>query len=48
MEQIGTFKIFSSEEVIDKHFGKIGTLRRDQFEKRVTKAIQTYQKQSEF
>ena len=31
MEQIGKFKLYSSEEVLDKHFGKVGTPRRDEF-----------------
>ena len=44
MEQIGKFKIYSSEEVLDKHFGKVGTPRREKFEKKVTKVIQTHQK----
>ena len=48
MEQIGTFKLYSSEEVLDKHFGKVGTLRREKFEKGVAKAIQRHQKKSEF
>ena len=47
MEQIGKFELYSSEEVLDKHFGKAGTPRRDQFEKKVIKAIQAHQKKSE-
>lgn len=25
MEQVGKLKLYSSEEVLDKHFGKVGT-----------------------
>lgn len=35
MEQIGKFKMYSSEEVLDKHFGKVGSPRRNEFEKSV-------------
>ena len=35
MEQKGKFKLYSSEEVLDMHFGKIGTPRRDDFERSV-------------
>lgn len=38
MEQVGKLKMYSSEEVLDKHFGKVGTPRRDWFERRVDKA----------
>ena len=38
MEQVGKFKLYSSEEVLDTHFGKIGTPRRDEFERSVAKA----------
>ena len=41
MEQVGDYKIYSSEEVLDKHFGKVGTLRRDEFERSVAKAVQS-------
>ena len=40
MEQVGKFKLYSSEEVHDKHFGKVGTPRRDEFERSVAKAVQ--------
>ena len=42
MEQVGQFKLYSSEEVLDSHFGKVGTPRRDDFERRVASAIQAY------
>lgn len=39
MEQVGKFKLYSSEEVLDKHFGKVGTPRRDEFERRVAESV---------
>jgi len=39
MEQVGNFKLYSSEEVLDKHFGKVGTPRRDEFERSVAEAV---------
>lgn len=39
MEQKGKFKLYSSEEVLDMHFGKIGTPRRDDFERSVAESI---------
>ena len=47
MEQVGDYKIYSSEEVLDKHFGQVGTLRRDKFEKSVARAVKAHQQQSE-
>ena len=44
MKQIGKFKLYSSEEVLDKHFGKVGTSRRDQFEKSVARAVKAHLK----
>ena len=35
MEQIGKFKLYSSEEVLDKHFGKVGTEERCLFRTRL-------------
>ena len=42
MEQVGKFKLYSSEEVLDKHFGKVGTPRRDEFESSVAASIHAY------
>ena len=39
MEQKGKFKLYSSEEVLDMHFGKIGTPRRDDFERSVAASV---------
>ena len=39
MEQKGKFKLYSSEEVLDMHFGKIGTPRRDNFERSVAASV---------
>ena len=43
MEQVGKIKLYSMEEVLDKHFGPIGTTRRDEHEKRVADAVHAYQ-----
>ena len=43
MEQIGKFRLFSSEEVLDKHFGKVGTPRRDEFERSVAESVHAYE-----
>ena len=42
MEQVGKFKLYSMEEVLDKHFGPIGTTRRDEHERRVADAVHAY------
>lgn len=39
MEKIGKFNLYSSEEVLDKHFGKVGTPRRDDFERDVAASV---------
>lgn len=43
MEKVGKFKLYSSEEVLDKHFGKVGTPRRDDFERSVAASVQAYE-----
>ncbi len=43
MEQVGKLKLYSSKEVLDKHFGMIGTARRDEFEKSVAASVYAYQ-----
>lgn len=43
MKQVGEFKLYSSEEVLDRHFGPIGTPRRDQFEAEVAEAVHAYE-----
>ena len=35
-------KLYSLEEVLDGHFGKIGTPERDSFEKEVTDAVNAF------
>ena len=42
MEQIGKFKLYSFEELLDEHFGKIGTPRRDEFERSVAASVHAY------
>ena len=35
--------MYSSEEVLDKHFGKVGSPRRDEFEKSVAASVRAYE-----
>ncbi len=40
---MGKMKLTPFEEVLDNHYGKIGTPKRDEFEARVTEAVNAYQ-----
>lgn len=40
---MATMKFYTLEELEDKHFGPVGTPRRDAFESEVKEAIQAYQ-----
>lgn len=42
MERVGNFKLYGSEEVLDRHFGKVGTSRRDEFERSVATSVHAY------
>ena len=42
MEQVGNIKLYSSEEALDRHFGKTGTPRRDEFERSVAASVHAY------
>ncbi|MBO4451638.1 MAG: helix-turn-helix transcriptional regulator [Bacteroidaceae bacterium] len=42
MEQVGEFKLYTMEEVLDEHFGPIGTPERDEHERRVAEAVHAY------
>lgn len=42
MEQVGKFNLYSMDEVLDKHFGSIGTVERDEHERRVADAVHAY------
>lgn len=42
MEQVGKFKLYSMEEVLDEHFGPMGTPERDAHEARVAEAVHAY------
>ncbi len=42
MEQVGKFKLYSMEEVLDEHFGPMGTPERDAHETRVAEAVHAY------
>ena len=43
MKQVGKLKMYSSEEVLDRHFGKVGTARRDEFERSVAASVHAYE-----
>lgn len=42
MEQIGKMKLYSLEEVKDELIGKLGTLDRDEYERKVEEALHAY------
>ncbi len=42
MEQVGDLKLYSFEEIEDRHLGKIGTPRRDAYEKRLKEELEAY------
>jgi len=42
METLGDMKLYTLEEMLDKHFGKIGTPRRDEHESKVQEAVNAY------
>ncbi|MBO7069463.1 MAG: helix-turn-helix transcriptional regulator [Bacteroidaceae bacterium] len=42
MKQVGDMKLYSFEEILDEDYGKIGTLERDEFERKVDEAVQAY------
>lgn len=42
MEQVGSLKLYSMEEVLDKAYGKVGTKERDDHERRVAEAVHAY------
>lgn len=39
---MGQMKLHDYDEVLDLHFGKVGTPRRDEFERRVDEAVHAY------
>ena len=41
MKQVGKFKLYTSEEVLEEAFGPIGTPERDKFEAEVAEAVHT-------
>lgn len=42
METRGKMKLYSFDEVLDKHIGKVGTPKRDSFEHKVNEAVEAY------
>ena len=42
MEQVGDITFIDFEEVLDKDLGKVGTPKRDAFEKSVDEAVHAY------
>jgi len=43
MKQVGDFKLYSMEEVLDKALGPVGTKERDEHERRVAASVQAYE-----
>ncbi|MBQ8191956.1 MAG: helix-turn-helix transcriptional regulator [Bacteroidaceae bacterium] len=39
---MGQMKLHDYDEVLDLHFGKVGTPRRDEFERKVDEAVHAY------
>lgn len=42
METLGDMKLYTLEEMLDKHLGKIGTPRRDEHERKVKDSVDAY------
>ncbi len=42
MKKVGKFEVYTLEECLDKHFGEVGTSRRDKFEAEVDAAVNAY------
>jgi len=42
METLGDMKLYTFEELLDKHLGKVGTPRRDEHERKVEEAVNAY------
>lgn len=42
MKTIGDMKLYSFEEVLDEHLGKVGTPQRDEHERKVQEALHAY------
>lgn len=43
MEKVGDMKLYDFGEILDRHFGKVGTPRRDDFEKSVAASVHAYE-----
>ncbi len=39
---MGKMKLTPFEDILDNHYGKVGTPKRDEFESRVTEAVNAY------
>lgn len=39
MKEIGGIKFYDFEEILEEHYGKIGTPKRDEFECRVDESV---------
>ena len=42
MKQIGNMKLYTFDEMLDKHIGEVGTPERDKFEMDVDTAVHAY------
>lgn len=45
MEQIGDMKFIDFEETLDRDLGKVGTPKRDEFERKVSESVHANQTQ---
>ena len=43
MKQVGKFKLYNLDEVLDRHFGPVGTPERDAHEARVAETVRAYE-----
>lgn len=42
MKEIGGIKFYDFEEILEEHYGKIGTPKRDEFEHSVDESVRAY------
>lgn len=42
MKEIGGIKFYDFEEILEECYGKIGTPKRDEFERRVDESVRAY------
>ena len=42
MKQVGDMKLYSFEDLLEEDYGRVGTPKRDEFERSVDEAVQAY------